>query len=72
MIKILKILLIGIIIFSMITVLSILLAIVKAWERGLHFDIWVALPIASKFGLYGAMVIMTIVSLAKFNRGPNK
>jgi ABC-type microcin C transport system permease subunit YejB len=72
MMKILKILLIGIIIFTMITVLSILLAIVKAWERGLHFDIWVALPIASKFGLYGAMVIMTIVSLAKFNRGPNK
>ena len=72
MIKILRILLIGAIMFAMITSLSILLAIVKAWEKGLHFDIWIAIPIASKFGLYGAAFIMTIVSLAKFNRGPNK
>jgi len=58
--------------FAMITSLSVLLAIVKAWEKGLHFDIWIAIPIASKFGLYGAAVIMTIVSLAKFNRGTNQ
>lgn len=72
MIKTLKTLLIGAIMFAMITSLSILLAIVKAWEKGVQFDIWIAIPIASKFGLYGAAVIMTIVSLAKFNRGPNK
>jgi hypothetical protein len=56
----------------MITSLSILLAIVKAWEKGLHFDISIAIPIASKFGLYGAAIIMMIVSLAKFSRGPNQ
>jgi len=72
MIKILRILLIGAIMFAMITSLSILLAVVKAWEKGLHFDIWIAIPIASKFGLYGAAIIMMIVSLAKFSRGANQ
>jgi hypothetical protein len=67
-----RVALIGFIIFFTITPLTVLLTAVKAWERDLHFDIWIVLPIACKFGLYGAIVIMTIVSLAKFRRGPDK
>jgi len=70
--KLARVALIGFIIFSTITPLIVLLAAVKAWERDLHFDMWIVMPIACKFGLYGAIVIMAIVSLAKFNRGHNK
>jgi hypothetical protein len=64
--KALRVFLIGVIIFFTITPLTVLLTAVKAWERDLHFNIWIVLPIACKFGLYGAIVIMAIVSMAKF------
>jgi len=67
-----RVALIGFIVFSTVTPLTVLLTAVKALERGLHFDTWIVLPIACKFGLYGAIVIMTIVSLAKFKPGPDK
>jgi hypothetical protein len=70
--KLARVALIGFIIFSTITPLIVLLTAVKAWERDLDFDMWIVMPIACEFGLYGAVVIMTLVSLAKFNRSHDK
>jgi hypothetical protein len=63
MIKFLKTIVVGCVFFLVVSGLAIVIAYIKCFFMGLHFDWLIALKIAIKGGLLAAIVTMTLFAI---------